>query len=116
MRKMCSSLWADGKEMLERKLKIKKERTIEGLKMIPCIIPLKIDFQKGNLTVCIFIKHCQVTHQQESMETIIVYKCILRKWAECDSDHKVLLGSEERVIFAFYRRKGRVEMRVNVEV
>lgn len=30
MRKMCSSLWADGKEMLERKLKIKKERTIGG--------------------------------------------------------------------------------------
>lgn len=33
MRKMCSSLWADGKEMLERKLKIKIERTIEGLKI-----------------------------------------------------------------------------------
>ena len=30
------------------------------------------------------------------METIIVNKCILRQWAECDSDHKVILGSEER--------------------
>lgn len=33
MRKMCSSLWADGKEMLERKMKIKKERTIEDLQI-----------------------------------------------------------------------------------
>lgn len=39
------------------------------------------------------------------METITVNKCILRKWAECDSDHKVILGSEEGIIFAFCRRE-----------
>jgi len=52
------------------------------------------------------------------METIIVNKCILRQWAECDSDHKVILGSEERTIFAFYRRESeKAEWRCrNVEV
>ena len=81
-------------------------------KMITCIIPLKMDFQRGNLTICIFIKHYQVTHQQESMETIIVNGYLLRKWAECDSDHKVILGSEERTVFAFYRREsGEAEWR-----
>lgn len=39
------------------------------------------------------------------MEIIIVNGCLLRKWAECDSDHKVILGSEERIIFGFYRRE-----------